>query len=345
MKKLIIAAFLSLIVVAAYVPAYSQIDQLRRSRVRMDASIRAEDEKERKRNEELYGAALPVPRAAVMNVDVQGILSAQDLKSFADARLRTISRITDGENLWLYLKFKTKLGDYVLTTRDADDPTKLHYSLFAEIGPKGDITALNQYLLQFTKEDLAATELKINLAPGLTGRNRSIPLFLTAAGSAKPGLWTNEIRVSNMVAVPRGLSGHLATASVVLDLKGGNAKYRKMDADYDSMVLRGTTDLSIMPIAGTFYDAATRDAVVNRLKAEGLTAESFYFAGDAWSEYMGSTMAMKRERKVFAVYTYKKAADCFYGLAAIVQNYDYSADKFGPSEISLTKDLALPCAK
>jgi hypothetical protein len=346
MTKLIIAAFLSSIVVAASsVSAYSQIDQLRRSRVRMDASIRAEDEKERKRNEELYGAALPTPRAAVMNVDVQGILSTQEFKSFADARLRTAGRITDGENLWLYLKFKSKLGDYVLTTRDKDDPTKLHYSLFAEIGPKGDITALNQYLLQFTKEDLAATELKINLAPGLTGRNRSVPLFLTAAGSAKPGTWTNEIRVSNMAAVPRGLNGHLATASVVLDLKGGNAKYRKMYSDYDSMVLRGTTDLSIMPVAGTFYDAAARDAVVARLKDEGLTPESFYFAGDNWSEYMGSTMAMKRERKVFAVYTYKKAADCFYGLATVVQKFDFPSDKFGPSEISLTKDLPVPCSK
>ena len=227
MKKLVIASFLSLIVVAASsLTAYPQIDQLRRSRVRIDASIRAEDEKERKRNEELYGAALPVPRAAVMNVDVQGVLSAQDVKSFADARLRAVSKVTDGENLWLYLKFKSKLGDYVLTTRDAADPTKLHYSLFAEIGPKGDITARNQYLLQFTKEDLAATELKINLAPGLTGRNRSIPLFLTTAGSTKPGLWTNEIRVSNIVAVPRSLSGHLATAPVVLDLKTGNTKYQ-----------------------------------------------------------------------------------------------------------------------
>jgi len=346
MTKLKFAALLSILMIASSaVPAYAQIERARRARVRMDESIRAEDEKERKRDEELYGAPLPTPRAAVQNVDVQGILTTKDAASFDEARIRSATRLADGDNLWLFLKFKTKLGDYVLTTRDAEDPTKLHYSLFAEIGPKGDVTALNQYLLQFTKEDLAATELKINLAPGMTGRNRSIPLFLTAAGAARPGMWTNEVRVSNMAAVPRDPNASLATASVILDLKGGNPKYRKMYADYDSMVLRGTTDLSIMPAAGTFYDAAIRDAVLAKLKLEGVTPADLYFAGDGWSEYLGSTMALKRERKVFAVYTYKKAAGCFYGVAAVTQAFDYANVKFGPSEISLTNDLAVPCAK
>jgi len=318
---------------------------MRRSERRMNESVRAEEEKERKRNEELYGESLPTPRPAVKNVDVQGVLSTQEAKSFAEALLRPATRVADGETLWLYLKFKTRLGDYVLTTRDADDPSKLHYSLFTEIGPKGDVTALNQYLLQFTKDDLAATEIKINLAPGLTGRNRSIPLFLTAAGSAKPGLWANEIRISNQAAVPRDPNTSLATAAVVLDLKGGNAKYKKLDTDYDALILRGTTDLSIMPIAGTFYDAGVRDAVLAKLGLEGIKPANFYFAGDGWSEYMGSTMAMKRERKAFAAYTYQKAAECLYGVATVVQKFDYMNDKFGPSEVSLTKDLAVPCPK
>jgi hypothetical protein len=308
----------------------------------MDESVRATEEIERKRREAMEGEAPPVPRAAVINVDVQGVLSAQDLKSFAEAKLRPSVRLKDGENLWLYLKFKTKLGDYVLTTRDADDPTNVHFTLFAEIGPKGDVTALQQYVLRFVKEDLAATELKINLAPGLAGRNRSIPLFLDAAGSSKPGVWTREIRISNAAAIPRD---YLATTAVALDLQGGNAKFRKMLAEYDSMVLRGTTDLTVVPVAGTFYDAAVRDAVLAKLTTEKLSPTNFYFAGDQWAEQLGSTMSPRRERKVFGVATYNRAAGCFYAVAEVVQKFDYLNDRFGASEVTLTKDLPLPCAK
>jgi len=334
-----------LLIFASNVPVFSQFDQLRRSRARMNESIRAEEERNRRREEELNGPALPKPRPAVMNVDVQGIVTTHEFKGFAEAKMKAATQIADGDDLWLYLKFRSTLGDYVLTTRDAEDPTKLHYTLFAEIGPKGDVTALNQYVLQFNKEDLAANEVKINLAPGQTGRNRSIPLFLTAAGAAKPGMWNNEIRVSNMAAIPRDPNGHLISTSIVLDLKGGNPKYRKMSADYDSMVLRGTTDVSVMPLAGTFYDAGLRDAIFAKTKSAGIVPANFYFAGDGWSEYLGSTMAMKRERKVFGVYSYKKAAGCLYGVAEVVQKFDYSSGKFGPADITLINDIAVPCPK
>ena len=347
MRNLRITAAVSLFLIfISSVPVSAQIEQRRRARARMNQSIRAEEEKERRRDEEFNGPALPKPKPAVMNVDVQGLLSTREFKNLAEAKLHPAGRVTDGENLWLYLKFKTTLGDYVLTTRDADDPTKLHYQLFAEIGPKGDVTALNQYLLQFNKEDLAANELKINLAPGLMGRNRSIPLFLTAAGAARPGTWANEIRISNKPAVPRDLNGHLASTPIVLDLKGGNAKFQKMSSDYDSIVIRGTTDISVLPVAGTFFDNAIKESIYAKLAAENIEPSRFYFAGDGWSEYLGSTMAMKRERKVYGVFTYRRAENCFYGLAEVLEKFDYSTGKFVvPGEITVTKDIAVPCAK
>jgi hypothetical protein len=109
----------------------------------------------------------------------------------------------DGEPLWLYLKFKSKLGDYVLATRDPEDREKLRYTMYAEIAPRGDVTALSQYAIQFTKEDLRATELKIGLAPAAFGRNKSIPVFLMVSSSAKPGVWNNEFRLTNSTTVPR----------------------------------------------------------------------------------------------------------------------------------------------
>lgn len=335
--------FAVLLIWASNVAVFSQFEQMRRSRERMNKSIRT-DEKERRRAEE-RGESVPLPKPAVMNSDVQGILTSRDFKSFAEAKSAAVDRVADGENLWLYLKFKTKLGDYVLASRNAEDPAKLTYTLFAEIGPKGDVTALNQYVLQFAKEDLALAELKINLAPGLAGRNRSMPLFLTAAAAAKPGVWTNEIRISNIATIPRAPNGHLSATPFVLDLKGGNQKYRKINADYESIILRGTTDESVLPTAGSFFDKAVRDAVLARLAADGLLPSKLYFAGDNWSEYLGSTMAMKRERKIFAVFTYTQAAKCFYGLAEAVQKYDYANGRFGQSEINLQKNLPIPCAK
>ena len=335
---------MSFFLVLTVIPAYSQFEQMKRTRGRINESVRAEKERERQQQLE-SGELLPQPKPATLNVDVQAVLAAADYKSFADARPHAAVRVTDGQPLWLYLKFKSRLGDYVLTVRSAEDKSKLQYLLFAEIGPKGDVTASNQYLLQFNKEDLDASELKINLAPGLTGHNRSIPLFLTAAGTVRPGLWTNEVRISNNPAVPRGLSQHLATAPVILDLKGGNPKYQKMNSEYDSIVLRGTADVSIMPLAGTFFDQSIKKAVIEKLAPEGLTPSNFYFAGDGWSDYSGSTMAMARNRKVFAVFTYEKAAKCYYGLAQVVQKYDFAHSKFDAPAVELLKDLAVPCAK
>src|SRR5215218_11463474 len=94
MRKLISAAFLSLLVIAtSSLTAHSQIERIRRSERRMNESVRAEEEKERKRNEELYGESLPTPRPAVKNVDVQGVLSTQEAKSFAEALLRPATRV------------------------------------------------------------------------------------------------------------------------------------------------------------------------------------------------------------------------------------------------------------
>ena len=135
---------------------------------------------------------LPVPKPAVMNVDVQIALSKSEHKTFAEAKAAEVKKLVDGEPLWLYVKFKTRLGDYVVTTRHPDDSEKLRYTLYAEVGPRGDITALNQYAIQFSKDDLAASEVKINLAPGMFGRNKSIPVFLwpTCALSMLP--WRNR---------------------------------------------------------------------------------------------------------------------------------------------------------
>ena len=229
---------------------FGQIEQVNRKRTRNNqVLITAEDVENQRSPEE---ARLPAPKPAVLNVDVQIVLSKADVKTFAEAKMAEAKRVVDGDPLWMYVKFKSKLGDYVLASRDADDRQKIHYNLYAEVAPKGETGALHQVTIGFAKEDLAATEFKVSLAPALFGRNKSLPLFLMMTGTTRSGVWNNDVRLSNNVNMPRALTDNLAITPVVLDLSAGSTKYRKMESEYDSIVMRGTADVTNLPVAGSF---------------------------------------------------------------------------------------------
>ena len=334
----------SILIASGASAAFGQFPQERRMRDRMDQSVRDSERREHDRRLE-EASALPVPKKAVMNVDVQIALSKAEHKTFAEAKAAEAKKIVDGEPLWMYVKFKGKLGDFVLTTRNPEDPEKLRYTLFAEVGPRGDITALSQFTIQFSKEDLAATEVKINLAPGLFGRNKSIPVFLRTSGGAKTGVWNNEVRLTNNLAMPRALTDNLASSPVTLDLSAGTVKYRKMDSEYDSIVLRGTTDLTKMPVPGTFFSEDLRAKVASKLAAENIKPLKIFFSGDDWQEYGSFGMSTKKSRRIFATFTYRQAEACFYGVAEIVENFNFIDSKYADEEIKLQKDLPVPCAE
>jgi hypothetical protein len=336
-----------MLIFATCLTASAQIERAERARQRMEQLRRAaEDERNRRRSEELDRlSAIPKPRPAVMNVNVQTVLAKSEYKTFGEAKPHAATHIADGDELWLYAKFNGKLGDYVLTIQDAEDPTDRRYLLWVEIGPKDDVTTLNQYVLEFRKEDLGAQELKINLAPGLPGRNKSIPVFLMMTAASKPGLWQNEIRLTNTIAFPRALTDNLAKSAVVLDLAGGPEKYRAMEEVYDSIFLRGTTDASRMPVPGSFYDEELRGEIVARLRAANITPVRVYFSGYGWSEYASFSPAATKSRKAFATFTYRKGEGCFYGLATVVQDFDAMKSAFGRSEITLQKDISIPCTQ
>jgi hypothetical protein len=337
--------FVISILLVGSIGVFSQdFPQAERFKRRVEQSIKSSEDREHDRRLAEAGN-LPVPKPAVMNVDVQMVLSKSDLKTFAEAKAAEAKKIVDGEPLWLYVKFKSKLGDYVLTTRHPDDPERLRYTLFADVGPRGDITAQNQYSIQFNKEDLAATELKINLAPGIFGRNKSIPVFLMTSGAAKAGVWNNELRLTNTITIPRPLTANLATLPVTLDFTGGPAKYKKMDADYVSIILRGTTDITKMPIAGNFFDENLRLRITDKLAAENIKPERLYFSGDDWQEFSSFGVTMAKSRKVFATFTYRRGETCMYGIAEVVENFDFMQSKFSEAEITLQKDLPVSCSE
>jgi len=346
-KNFIIIGFIFVLVGSTQVLGQDYpIEQGRRKRDRINQSIRGSEERARENDRRLDEASrLPVPKSAVMNVDVQIVLSKSELKTFAEAKAAEAKKIVDGEPLWMYVKFKTRLGDYVLTTRSPEDPEKLLYTLYSEVGPRGDVTALNQYSIQFTKEDLAATELRINLAPGAFGRNKSIPVFLMTSGQAKTGVWNNELRLTNTTAVPRSLSDNLASAPVILEFSGGQAKYRRMEEEYNSITLRGSSDIAKLPIPGTFFSEDLRTQIAARLAAEKIAPVKIYFSGDDWQESGSFGAIMKKNRKVFATFTYREGETCFYGVAEIVEDYDFMNSKYGPPQISLQKGHSAQCTE
>ena len=349
MKTALLTALAIILIGATFTNA--QTPQREGFKRRSNNSIKAAIERQRENAGEAptgaattEAAALPVPKTAVTNVDVQAVLTKAEYKTFAEAKAAEAKKILDGEPLWLYLKFKSKLGDYVLATRDPDDREKIRYTIYAEIAPRGDVTALSQYAIQFVKEDLSATELKISLAAGVFGRNKSIPVFLTASSSTKPGVWNNEFRLTNSTTLPRHAGASLAVVPVTLDFAGGQTKYKKIAAEYDSIILRGTTDVSKLPVAGTFFNESLSAAIAEKLAAENITPGKIYFSGDDWQESASGGFPQTRSRKIFATFTYRSGESCLYGVAEVVQKFILMESKFGETEISIQKNLPAQCA-
>ena len=324
--------------------AVGQIIQSQRVRDRMNRSIKSSADAEHDRRLEEEGR-LPAPKPAVMNVDVQMVLSKADVKTFAEAKAAEAKRITDGDPLWVYVKFKSKLGDYVITTRHPEDREKLRYTLYVEIGPRGDITALHQYTIQFAKEDLASTELKIGLAPGQFGRNKSVPILLMLTNTTKSGVWNNELRLTNTISMPRLLTNNLASSGVVVDLSGGVAKYKKMESEYDSLLLRGTTDISKMPFAGTYFSNELKTRVMEKLAGENIQPMKVYFSGDDWQESASFLPTATKSRRIFATFTYRQGEECRYGVAEIVETFDFMKAAYADPEIRIQKNLPVSCAE
>jgi hypothetical protein len=144
--------------------------------------------------------------------------------------------------------------------------------------------------------------------------------------------------------MPRALTANLASVPVTLDFAGGNAKYRKMDDEYTSIILRGTVDTKKMPIAGMFFSGKLVSQITEKLAGENITPERLYFSGDDWQEYGSSGLTLSRTRRVFATFTYHRGADqCFYGVAEVTETFDFMNSKFGEAEITLQKDFSIPC--
>ncbi|CAN5775788.1 hypothetical protein BH24ACI3_BH24ACI3_00960 [soil metagenome] len=316
---------------------------MQRQQERIQQSERAAEIERQREAERNKGNTLPVPKKAVMNVDVQAVLANAEHKTFAEAKAKPAKKVADGEDLWLYIKFNGKLGDYVHAVRDADGGVA--FQLYAEMAPQSDATILNQYVLTFSKEELLLPELKINLAPGLPGRNAATPLFIEVAATRPAGRWNTELRLTNSSAVPRAMNDNLAATAITLELPQGPSRYSAIRSGFTSMLIRGTTDATRLPIAGSFYDLPLKQEITKKLNAEGIEPARFYFASDAWIETGVSVLNPEASRRVYAAFTYRKGDLCHYGVAEATQKYEPLRLVFVLDRADITSGLPLDCAE
>ncbi len=298
-------------------------------------------ERERRQLEASQGIPTPEVKAAVMNVDVQMALTKLEYKNFTEAKPNIIKEITDGDDLWLYVKFNGKLDQYVF--RYTDTNARERFVLFVEYGPEGDTTARSHSILEFRKDELNLTELKMSLSPGRSGNNNSLAIFVKNAAASKPGRWSNELRITNNPALPRGFKDYLAKAAFVCDFTRGLTKYPKMPAVFESMVLRDSIDESKLPVVGKFDDVEVRGLIDQRLADDKIGATRVYFAGDRWLEYSDQPSSQRQFRTITGIFQYRVGPRCLYGTATVLQVYDQAADRYGNTIIAIRKDMATPC--
>lgn len=315
--------------------ALAQFPQMQKGRERLDESERASAAAK-------DGPPAPAPFRAKMNVDVQMLFANQDVKTFAEAKLLAVTRIADGDPLWMYLKFNGLLGKYVL--RSVDENGASRNLLVMEVSQPGDIFAKYHYILSFTDAELALGEIKVALTSGIPGRNRSLPILLRVLAAAKPAANAYELRVTNSFGFPRASTDYLTKLTLTADLTKSANRYPQLLSDYDPTVLRGTIDKSKLPIEGKFDDAGIRARLMSELGNSGVEPAKLYFAADDWLEFSTDQMNVFQQRSVTAAFTYSRDGRCYYGTAEITQPFDAMTNRYGSSTFKIERDLPTPCA-
>jgi hypothetical protein len=344
MKKHILFGFLLLIAAVGCSPVFGQFEALNKVKNKAREAVKkqtSEDASPEPGNDRVPGSAR-IGKTAV-DTGLEIVLTKREYKSFDEAKTSSVSRVSDGEPLWLYLKFKDSLAKYAYKNPYADAEGNINYFLYVEIGARGkDGEVYANDVLIFKKEELSQNELKIALAPGRAGRNKSLSMFLEAVGGGDAGVWDNEIRISNVPAAPRSAKDYLARATVTADVSDGIARYRKMKSEYAQTVARGAAEENKLPAPGRYSNDQLKTEILNMLKSEGIVPVKFYFSSDEWVEYTENNV--KQNRKVYAAYTYKNGGECLYGIAEVVQDYSYVSAGYGAANIYLRKDSPILCA-
>ena len=132
--------------------------------------------------------------------------------------------------------------------------------------------------------------------------------------------------------------------SLAADLSKGNAQYTKLLADYEESLIRGTSDMTAVPVAAKFDDAGIRARLTADLRDSGIEPERLYFTADDWLEYSDSPMHALEKREIGAAFTYTREGKCFFGTALITQDFDPMKNVYGASIFKIERDMPRACS-
>lgn len=87
------------------------------------------------------------------------------------------------------------------------------------------------------------------------------------------------------------------------DISKGPVNYPAMIGTFKSIVLRDTTDESVVPIIGKFNNTLARTALVEKLVSEGLAPSQIYISVGIRLEYSDVPMSVRHYRTVTGVFS------------------------------------------
>jgi hypothetical protein len=188
--------------------------------------------------------------------EVEMLLTRSRASSWADAQKKAVTKVNDGDPLWIFLKTAKPLKEYVYSNQD--DPNSVG-QLSLVIAPSGKFTSMSQGRKNYPEdnwplrpEEMRSNEIAISLSPGgaraiqSPGANniksgRADFFLRVAGGRIEHGVWGYDIFVignkQHIDAFGRPDSGGilrqvpLAVVPITVDVSNGTRKYEALRSE------------------------------------------------------------------------------------------------------------------
>jgi hypothetical protein len=200
---------------------------------------------------EPVGPGAPAVRTAseMQSSEVEMLLTKSRATSWADAQKKAVTKVNDGDPLWLYIKADKPMKSYIHRRNNPSTPADLEFV----IAPQGAYTSMRQstgihgQVWALRPEEMEMKEITISLAPMGTrefswpdshisrGGKANFFLEFVAGDSARRGQWHNEIfvlgskqHVNANGEAAGGIRSPMAVTSILVDVPDGISKYKAM---------------------------------------------------------------------------------------------------------------------
>ncbi|MBS1210915.1 MAG: hypothetical protein H6R19_3313, partial [Proteobacteria bacterium] len=267
------------------------------------------------------------------------VISNVKPSSLADAWAHRVTRVKDGEPVYLYLKLPKPVEQYVFTwnltgTSQFANRKALGIQI-VPIDQPDDVPATLEENFLPTDAELKATEILIEMAPGEL-RPLSVDGWLRLVGGGRAGTWPNEFRIYSR-DMNNLTTTILARAPLTASVEGGVAKYKAQLDAFKARQAAGDPSFNTIPSRGALVDvAAEKKAAESATKVSGQKYDKFFLTGDVWWENRNA-LGQLEKHNTSALGLYKAGAKC---MAAIVNVNRWAGNQNITSEITKTFEIS-----